>query len=262
MARDIKENLDISNVMVVSPDVGGVERARALGARTGFLLCTYPSEELVAKHDVVIAHDLAYADVVYDGYHPTSILEVPGAKDVAIEFNSLSKAFNMTGWRVGFAVGNTNLKPEIADIKDSAIKRVTVTHANGEKIIVAKGANGFIVENMPKGLEMVTPSTAEDYAKLLDTLKLDDVAEGDAIAPIIKGDCLLCCDSKRAMWRWRPWQRMSTSRPSFFWTRMSMSTMPRTYCGRCPRVCAGRMRWCPSPASTATSWIRPRMPMA
>ncbi len=70
------------------------------------------------------------------------------------------------------------LRPEIADIKDSAIKRVTVTHANGEKIIAVKGASGFILENMPKGLEMVTASTAEDYAKLLDTLKLDDVAEG------------------------------------------------------------------------------------
>lgn len=70
------------------------------------------------------------------------------------------------------------LKPEIADIKDSAIKRVTVTHANGEKIIASRGANGFTLENMPRGMEMVTPSTAEDYAKLLDTLKLDDVAEG------------------------------------------------------------------------------------
>ncbi len=70
------------------------------------------------------------------------------------------------------------LRGEIADIKDSAIKRVTVTHANGEKIIAVKGASGFTLENMPKGMEMVTPSTAEDYAKLLDTLKLDDVAEG------------------------------------------------------------------------------------
>jgi hypothetical protein len=74
------------------------------------------------------------------------------------------------------------LKPEIADIKDSAIKRVTVTHGNGEKIIAAKGANGFTLENMPKGMEMVTPSSAEDYAKLLDTLKLDDVAEASKVA--------------------------------------------------------------------------------
>lgn len=73
------------------------------------------------------------------------------------------------------------LKPEIADIKDSAIKRVTVTHANGDKIIAVKGAGGFTLENMPKGMEMVTPSSAEDYAKLLDTLKLDDVAEASKV---------------------------------------------------------------------------------
>ena len=55
-------------------------------------------------NDVLIAHDLAYADVAFDGYMPPSILEVAGATDVAIEFNSLSKTFNMTGWRVAMAV--------------------------------------------------------------------------------------------------------------------------------------------------------------
>ena len=69
------------------------------------------------EHDVVIAHDLAYADVVYDGYAPTSILEVPGAMDVAIEFNSLSKAFNMTGWRVGMAVGNATVINALTRVK-------------------------------------------------------------------------------------------------------------------------------------------------
>ncbi len=68
-------------------------------------------------NDVVIAHDLAYADVVYDGYAPTSILEVPGAIDVAIEFNSLSKAFNMTGWRVGMAVGNAEVINALTRVK-------------------------------------------------------------------------------------------------------------------------------------------------
>ncbi|MEI7926052.1 MAG: aminotransferase class I/II-fold pyridoxal phosphate-dependent enzyme, partial [Chloroflexota bacterium] len=68
-------------------------------------------------NDVVIAHDLAYADVVYDGYEPTSILEVPGAMDVAIEFNSLSKAFNMTGWRVGMAVGNATVINALTRVK-------------------------------------------------------------------------------------------------------------------------------------------------
>jgi LL-diaminopimelate aminotransferase len=68
-------------------------------------------------HDVAIAHDLAYADVAFDGYEPPSILEVEGARDVAIEFNSLSKAFNMTGWRVGMAVGNAELINALTRVK-------------------------------------------------------------------------------------------------------------------------------------------------
>ncbi len=69
------------------------------------------------EHDVVIAHDLAYADVVFDGYEAHSILEVDGARDVAIEFNSLSKAFNMTGWRVGMAVGNATVIDALTRVK-------------------------------------------------------------------------------------------------------------------------------------------------
>ncbi|MSQ29947.1 MAG: aminotransferase class I/II-fold pyridoxal phosphate-dependent enzyme [Dehalococcoidia bacterium] len=69
------------------------------------------------QYDVVIAHDLAYADVAYDGYVPMSILEVEGAKDVTIEFNSLSKSFNMTGWRLGMAVGNATLVNALTRVK-------------------------------------------------------------------------------------------------------------------------------------------------
>ena len=72
---------------------------------------------LAKQYDVVIAHDLAYADVAYDGYVPMSILEVDGAKDVAIEFNSLSKSFNMTGWRLGMAVGNATLVNALTRVK-------------------------------------------------------------------------------------------------------------------------------------------------
>jgi LL-diaminopimelate aminotransferase len=69
-------------------------------------------EEVVTfarKHEIVIAHDAPYVDVCFDGYIAPSILQVPGAKDVAVEFNSLSKTYNMAGWRVGVAAGN----PEI-----------------------------------------------------------------------------------------------------------------------------------------------------
>jgi LL-diaminopimelate aminotransferase len=58
------------------------------------------------RHDLLLAHDNAYSDVAYDGYRAPSLLEIPGAKDVAVEFHSLSKTFNMTGWRTGMMVGN------------------------------------------------------------------------------------------------------------------------------------------------------------
>ena len=57
------------------------------------------------QYDIILCHDNAYSEMAFDGYRPPSILQVPGAKDIAIEFASLSKPFNMTGWRIGFAVG-------------------------------------------------------------------------------------------------------------------------------------------------------------
>jgi LL-diaminopimelate aminotransferase len=58
------------------------------------------------KHDLLLCHDAAYSQVGFEGYRPPSVIEIPGAKEVAIEFNSLSKSYNMAGWRVGAAVGN------------------------------------------------------------------------------------------------------------------------------------------------------------
>ncbi|AFY33356.1 LL-diaminopimelate aminotransferase [Calothrix sp. PCC 7507] len=76
---------------------------------TGALATLEFFEELVAfckRYDILLCHDHAYSEMAYDGYKPPSVLQVPGAKDVAIEFHSLSKSYNMTGWRVGFVVGN------------------------------------------------------------------------------------------------------------------------------------------------------------
>ena len=69
------------------------------------------------KHDLMVLHDFAYAEVCFDGYKPPSILEVPGAKDVAIEFTSLSKSHSMAGWRVGFACGNRDMIHALGRIK-------------------------------------------------------------------------------------------------------------------------------------------------
>ncbi|MBX7112298.1 MAG: LL-diaminopimelate aminotransferase [Dehalococcoidia bacterium] len=98
-------------------------------------------EEAVAwakTHDVVIAHDLAYSEVTYDGYVAPSILEVDGARDVAIEFNSLSKSFNMTGWRIGMAVGNATLVDALRRVKSNldsgvpqAVQQMAITALDG-----------------------------------------------------------------------------------------------------------------------------------
>lgn len=79
-------------------------------------------EELVAfcqQYDILLCHDHAYAEIVYDGYQAPSILQVPGAKDIAIEFHSLSKSYNMTGWRIGFVVGNATGIKGLAQVKSN-----------------------------------------------------------------------------------------------------------------------------------------------
>ncbi len=73
--------------------------------------------DIAREHGIWIIQDLAYADIVFDGYRAPSILEVPGAKDVAVEFFSLSKSYNMPGWRVGFMVGNQKLVGALTRMK-------------------------------------------------------------------------------------------------------------------------------------------------
>ncbi|MDP6183656.1 MAG: alanine transaminase [Gammaproteobacteria bacterium] len=73
--------------------------------------------EIARENDIFVVHDLAYADLVFDGYTAPSIMEVPGAKDVAVEFFSLSKSYNMPGWRVGFMVGNRELVNALGRLK-------------------------------------------------------------------------------------------------------------------------------------------------
>jgi len=72
---------------------------------------------IAKEHNIWVIQDLAYADIVFDGYKAPSILEVPGAKDIAVEFFSLSKSYNMPGWRVGFMVGNQTLVNALTRMK-------------------------------------------------------------------------------------------------------------------------------------------------
>lgn len=69
-------------------------------------------EEVVAfarRYEILLVHDLCYAELAFDGYQPTSLLEIPGAKEIGVEFHTLSKTYNMAGWRVGFVVGNRHV---------------------------------------------------------------------------------------------------------------------------------------------------------
>ncbi len=71
------------------------------------------------RYNILICHDAAYSEIYYDGVRPVSFLDVPGAKEVGIEFHSLSKTFNMTGWRIGFAVGNGEALAALLKIKSN-----------------------------------------------------------------------------------------------------------------------------------------------
>jgi len=75
--------------------------------------------EFAHGHQLILCHDAAYTEMSFDGYRPPSILEVEGAREVAIEFHSLSKTFNMTGWRLGMAVGNEELVAALAQVKSN-----------------------------------------------------------------------------------------------------------------------------------------------
>ncbi|MDD5130240.1 MAG: LL-diaminopimelate aminotransferase [Candidatus Omnitrophica bacterium] len=75
--------------------------------------------KFAARNKIIIISDLAYSEMAYDGYQPPSILELPGAREVAIEFHSLSKTYNMTGWRAGWACGNPQLVAALAKVKSN-----------------------------------------------------------------------------------------------------------------------------------------------
>lgn len=77
-------------------------------------------EEIVAfarKYEILLVHDLCYAELAFDGYQPTSLLEIPGAKEIGVEFHTMSKTYNMAGWRVGFVVGNRHVIQGLRTLK-------------------------------------------------------------------------------------------------------------------------------------------------
>ncbi|OLC28431.1 MAG: LL-diaminopimelate aminotransferase [Armatimonadetes bacterium 13_1_40CM_64_14] len=126
------------------PELGAVPAAVARSAKILFLNypnnptgATAPREffdeavQFARKYDLILAHDNSYSEIAYDGYRPPSVLQVPGAADVAIEFHSLSKTYGMTGWRVGFVCGNAAAVGALAKIKTNVDSGVfqAVQHA-------------------------------------------------------------------------------------------------------------------------------------
>ncbi|MEB3831209.1 pyridoxal phosphate-dependent aminotransferase [Phormidium sp. CCY1219] len=114
------------------PDLNAIPEAVARKAK--LLWINYPNNptsavanlqffgRLVAfcrEYDILLCHDCAYSEIAFDGYQPPSVLQVKGAIDVAIEFHSLSKSFNMAGWRVGFVVGNASAIQALAQVKSN-----------------------------------------------------------------------------------------------------------------------------------------------
>jgi len=106
--------------------------------------------ELAREYGFHLIHDIAYADIAFDGYKPPSILQVPGAKDVAVEFFTLSKSYNMPGWRVGFMVGNPVLVSALARLKSyfdygtfTPIQVASIAALEGPQQCVAEICNNY-----------------------------------------------------------------------------------------------------------------------
>src|SRR5712671_4376742 len=143
---------------------------------------------LAREHDILVVHDLAYADIVFDSYKAPSIMQVPGARDIAVEFFTLSKSYNMAGWRIGFMVGNKDLVHALARIKSyhdygsfTPVQVASIVALEGpqdcveehrmkyqkRRDVMVRGLHdiGWMVDN-PKASMYIWAKTPDFYAKL------------------------------------------------------------------------------------------------
>jgi alanine-synthesizing transaminase len=143
---------------------------------------------LAKQHNILVVHDLAYADITFDGWKAPSIMQVPGARDVAVEFFTMSKSYNMAGWRIGFMVGNADLVHALARIKSyhdygsftpvqvasivaldgpqECVEEIRKTYEKRRDVMV-KGLHdiGWMVEN-PKASMYIWAQIPDYYAKM------------------------------------------------------------------------------------------------
>ena len=141
--------------------------------------------DFCTEHEIMVIHDFAYADLVFDGYKPPSFLQIPGAKDIGVEFYSLSKSYSMPGWRVGFCVGNPVMVAALRRIKsyldygmfqpiqiasiialngpDDCVKEIVDTYRERRDVLI-DGLNriGWEIEK-PKGTMFVWAKIPEQY---------------------------------------------------------------------------------------------------
>ncbi len=143
---------------------------------------------LAKEHNILVVHDLAYADICFDGWKAPSIMQVPGARDVAVEFFTMSKSYNMAGWRVGFMVGNPHLVNALGRIKgyndygtftpiqvasiaalegpQDCVEEIRLKY-EGRRNVMVKGLHeaGWMVDN-PKASMYIWAKIPEPYMKM------------------------------------------------------------------------------------------------
>lgn len=121
----LKQNGFLPDLDAIPPDVARKAKLMFLNSPnnpTSVIADTAFFSRVIAfakEHHVIVCHDAAYSEIFYDGLRPSSFLEAEGAMDVGIEFHSLSKTFNMTGWRIGFAVGRAEVIAGLSQIKSN-----------------------------------------------------------------------------------------------------------------------------------------------
>jgi LL-diaminopimelate aminotransferase len=169
------------------PDLDAIPAEAAQRAKLLFL--NYPNNPTAAvadeaffekvaafaqRHRILVCHDAAYSEIAYDGYRPPSFLQVQGAREVGIEFHSLSKTYNMTGWRIGFAVGNTEAIEGLGAVKSNvdsgvfqAVQLAGIKALKGDQscvdhmIEVYTRRRNLMVEGLRKaGFELDTPKAS------------------------------------------------------------------------------------------------------
>jgi LL-diaminopimelate aminotransferase len=124
----------------------------------------------------MLVHDLCYAELAFDGYQPTSLLEIPGAKSLSVEFHTLSKTYNMAGWRIGFVVGNSDIIQGLRTLKTnldygifSAVQKAAETALQLPDVYIRRvqeryqERRDFLINGLAEMGWEITPSKATMY---------------------------------------------------------------------------------------------------